>query len=143
MQRLIAAIILTASVASAQLTPDTFTVTWTRQGTTAYINTNVYLSDVTYWLTNCQALVGTATQNLTSCGITIRVGDSTTNRSFAGWIEDATNGMFGCAFTIPPRPTTAPRAETMTANIQLTITNGATTVTDKELKQLSFQNPLK
>jgi hypothetical protein len=143
MKRIIAAIILTASVASAQLTPDTFTVTWTRSGTTALVNTNVYLSDVTYWLTNCQALVGTATQNLTSCGVFLRVGDSTTNRLFQGWIENAASGLFGCAFTIPPRSASASRADVMTADIQLTLTNGAVTITDRERKQLYYSNPLK
>ena len=140
---IIAALILSACVASAQLTPDTFTVTWTRGGVTALVNTNVYLSDVTYVLTNCQALVGTATQNLTSCGVQVRVGDSTTNRLFLGWIEDAAAGRFGCSFTIPPRPITAARADVMTTDIQLTLTNGAVTITDRERKQLYYSNPLK
>jgi hypothetical protein len=140
---IIAALILTACAASAQLTPDTFTLTWNRQGITALVNTNVYLSDVSYVLTNCQALVGTATQNLTSCGVQIRVGDSTTNRLFIGWVENAADGRFGCSFTIPPRPATSARAEIMTADIQLTLTNGAVTITDRERKQLYYSQPLK
>lgn len=142
MKRIIAALILTAAIAQAQLTPDTFTLTWTRQGTTALVNTNVYLSGTTYWLTNCQALVGVATQDLTSCGVDIRVGDQTTNRLFHGWIENAAAGLFGCAITIPKKAATSAQSDVMVTGIQLTITNATVTVTDREIKQLYYSVPL-
>jgi hypothetical protein len=134
--------LLAAGNGFAQLLPDAFTLTWTRTNTTAYVNTNVYLSDVTYRLTNCIARNGVVTQDLTGCGIQIRVGDASTNRLFTGWIEN-TNGTFGCDFTIPKPPPSTARSDIMTTSIQLTLTNGAIYVTDRELKQLYYANPLR
>ena len=135
------------------LTPDAFTYTWTRHGTTALADTNTWLSGVTYLLTNCQCLNGSTTQNLTSCGVIIRVGDSTTNIAFAGTVQTpATDGKFSCLFTIPaPAATsgqivyvsgTQPATSINSTGIQLTITNGTVSVTDRELKQLNYQAPL-
>jgi hypothetical protein len=142
MKRIIAALILTASVAAADLTPDTFTVTWTRQGTSAYINTNVYMSGVTYILTNCQALVGTATQDLTNCGIFLTVGETYTTAVYTGSAQVATDGTFTVAFQIPPRPATQTRATTMTTYLEFKLTNGTVTVIDKEQKKLYYTIPL-
>jgi hypothetical protein len=143
MKRIIAALILTAGFASAQLTPDTFTVTWNRQTESGYVNTNVYMSEVTYWLTNCQALIGTATQNLTGCGVYLRVGDETTNRMTQGWIENAVDGRFGCAFVIPSRPASTARGDISTASLQFMLTNGTVVVIDKEQKRLYYRIPLR
>lgn len=144
MKRIIAAVALCASCAFAGLEPDTFTLTWNRQSESAYINTNVYMSEVTYWLTNCLARIGIATQALDNCGVEIRVGDDSTNRLFIGWLEDTNNGQFGCAFTIPTRPLSTARGETMTAEIQFSITNNAgVRVTDKQRKKLYYRAPLR
>lgn len=133
---------LLTACALADLVPDTFTWTWNRQGTTALASTNVYLSDVTYRATNCLMRIGTATQDLTNCGIIARVGDSYTNRAFVGWIENATNGQFGFDFTIPAKPASAGRVDVMTTAVQIQITNGTVSVTDREQKQLLYAVPL-
>ena len=160
MKRIIAALILVATLAGAAgPQPPTFTYTWTGQGTTGLADTNTWLSGVTYLLTNCGAMQGTNVIDLTSCFIVIRVGDSTTNVAYNGFVQaPATGGLFGCSFQIPnatgtaatatstislngASPTLAQNATRIT-NIQLTITNATVTVTDKEQKQLQYAAPL-
>ena len=151
MKRIILATLLATTLATAGLQPDQFTFTWTRQGTTAIADSNTWLSGVTYLLTNCVCSNALVTQDLTGCGIIIRVGDSTTNLAFTGTVQN-TNGLFCCYFTIPQTTAstiiytpTGPVNVSGTTNItgiQLTITNGAVIVTDKEIKQLKYMAPL-
>jgi hypothetical protein len=140
--RLAAILTAFAATASAQLIPSTFTFTWTRAGNSDYASTNVYMSETTYWGTQCLARVSGVAQDLTSVGGYVRVGDATTNRLFAIWIEDATNGQFGFSFTIPTRAATASQADVMTAEIQFVLTNATVTVIDPERKKLYYRKPL-
>ena len=161
MKRIIASIILCATIATAVgPKPPTFTFTWNGQGTTGLADTNTWLSNVSYLLTNCPYLNGTnGAVDLTGCGIIIRVGDSTTNVAYNGFVQaPATGGLFGCTFQIPNATGTAATATstislngasptlaqtaTRITNIQLTITNATVTVTDKEQKQLQYAAPL-
>ena len=160
MKRIIAALILTATIAcAAGPQPPKFTFTWNGQGTTGLADTNTWLSNVSYLLTNCPFQNGTnGAVDLTGCGIIIRVGDSTTNVAYSGAVQSpATSGLFSCTFQIPNATNTATSSSTITlngaapligtaishiTNIQLTITNATVSVTDKEQKQLQYQAPL-
>jgi hypothetical protein len=140
---IIAALLLATGSAIAELLPDTLTVTWNRQGTSDYINTNTYLSGVTYVLTNCQALTGTATQDLTGCGIYLTVGELYTSAVYQGSAQAATDGTFCVAFQIPPRPADKARLTTpMTTSLEFKLTNGTVTVIDKDRKKLYYVVPL-
>ena len=142
---LILATILAAGLAGAQtvsLAPNVFTWTWTRQGTTAIADTNIWMSGVSYVVTG-QCLVGTATQDLTSCGVILRVGDTSTNAAYAGTVlSPASAGMFSCLIQIPPLTLPLSQRPPYTTSVQLTITNGSYTVTDREQKQLQYTIPL-
>jgi len=129
--------------AQVPLTPDTFCWSWTRQGTTALADTNVWMSGVTYLLTNCAVMNGTNAVDLTGCGVLFRVGDSVTNVAFHGVVQSpATGGLVSCYFTIPPTTKYKSQTSVNIAGIQLAITNGPLTVIDREVKQLQYIFPL-
>ncbi len=135
--------ILAAGISfGAGLQEDSLTLTWNRQGVTGICDSNhVYFSGVPYILTNCQALLGVSTQDLTGCGIFVRVGDANTNLAFVGAPQSATDGTWSCAFMIPT-PAPMYRQSQLVAGIQFMLTNGTATVIDRETKQLNYQVPL-
>ena len=145
----------TSTAVVAALVPDTITLTWAREDVDAAGDTNsaaVYLTGITYRMTNCQALVSAAistnvasvTQDLTGLTITVRCGDERTNAAYAGHIQDATNGTFSADVSFPRWPLGPSRAATAVMGIQLTLadTNANTTMTYKARKTFTLRQPL-
>jgi hypothetical protein len=150
MKRTILAIaLLTAACSLAGLVPDTITLTWTRNDlTTAADTNNVYLSGVTYRLTNnlvCGATTAT-TQDLSGLTISLRVGDEGTNRVFSGLSPLGTNGLFNADITFPPWTASQSVAAIGQGGVQLTLTDTNVTpnvsVTYKARKLFYILNPL-
>ena len=155
MKKLMIIAALTAAIlnASAGLIPDTITLTWSRTDLSDYADkTNIYLSGVTYRLTNCVAnvssAVGTNTpavaQDLTGLTVILRVGDGGTNVAYVGHPAADTNGLFSADIQFPrwlPGPS---RSTTGQEGIELKIsdTNAGTTVTYKARKLFTVMQPL-
>jgi hypothetical protein len=145
--KLFASIIALSLSASAGLVPDTISLTWTRNDLTTAADTNsVYLSGVTYRMTNnlvCGATTAT-TQDLSGLTITLRVGDEGTNRVFAGSSPLGTNGLFNCDITFPPWTASQSASAIGQGGIQLTLTdtNANVSVTYKARKLFYVLNPL-
>lgn len=143
---IILAAIALASFAWSALTPDTFTLTWTRTENSAYADTNnIYMTGVTYRMTNCQALISsTATQDLTGLNVSVRVGDAGTNVLYPCTVYAGTNGLFGCDFQFPPWTVGPNRGVTGQSGIELTVadTNAGVSVTYKARKLYTVTQPL-
>jgi len=113
--------------------PDTLTFNWVR-GETNSVATGNYIANNTYLMTN-NIIVG---EDLAGCGIIIRTGTYTSNRVFYATIYNTSN--FWCLITIP-----SPRLNsdgTFQGKIQMTITNGTSSVTYGGNKILNVGNKL-
>jgi hypothetical protein len=115
-----ATVAVLVGLAGADLVPETLTITNTRNEASVAVNTNVsYLAGSSLQLTNCLALISaTSTQDLTGCGVQVRIGNNRTNVLYVGNLQDASNGTWNALVTIP----TSVSGE---CRIQVALTNGA------------------
>lgn len=117
---LIAVFAMCAAACVAGLVPELLTANFYRTNVVASVYSDSYYKGTTLRLTNCIAFAsGGVTQDLTSCGVIVTVGDSATNRTVYGAIQDAPNGTFTADALIPPVGGKQMRVELM-------LTNGAT-----------------
>lgn len=135
----------------ADLVPDTITLTWSREDTTAIIYTNVtYLAGVTYRLTNCLALVSNEggtnpiPQDLTGLDVVVRAGDTGTNIPYTATAQSGTNGLFDVDIMFPTWTPGPSRSATGIEGLQLTLTDTNTdiSITYKGRKNFTVTQPL-
>jgi hypothetical protein len=145
----IAALALFAMIGGAELVPETLTLTWTRNDTSAYVTayTNrVLLSGVTYRLTNCVVYGSTTatTQDLSGLTITLRAGDAGTNLVYSGSSPLGTNGIFNADIRFPTFTRSQANSAVGQTGLELTLadTNTAVSVTFSARKLFYIANPL-
>jgi hypothetical protein len=98
------------------------------------------MAGATYCLSNTVYSTAGVTQDLTSAGVEIRVGDLDSNLVFYATTTDAANGKSWCNFTIP---TATPTLKTpFQTSVQVSITSGAIRVIYPGQKYLTVINPL-
>ena len=128
MKRIAALFLVLATVARAELTPETITTTWTRTDVTSTLTTNAYLAGVTYRLTNCIAYVTNGVrQDLSLLAVQIRTGDDRTNLLWYGSASTLTTGVFSADFRFPTWTPGPLYGYTRSMGLQLTlvdVTNG-------------------
>ena len=125
---------------AAGLTPDVFSLTWSRTGVTqtVFAPTN-FLMGTSYLLQSnaVQNAIG-APQDLTGLGGFVTVGATESNIAYSITIDN-TNGIFDCAITTPVWKAYSGEL----CSMQLTLTNNSgTIVTFKGLQQFGIQRGL-
>lgn len=141
-RRTLATAILAAAIAvksgAVGITNDTLTLTFNRTGTVTYANTTASqaMAGSVKVLTNCQALVGTATQDLTGVFLNLYVGNSSTNVCFTGCVQNAEAGTFSARITLPPVQAVGGPVADNWAGIVLELTNATDAVTYPDEKRL-------
>jgi hypothetical protein len=135
------AILLSEALYAQSLQPDTFNWTWARTNSSAFADTsNVWIAGTTYTASNIVYTSVGVTQDLTSAGAELRVGDMNSNCVFYATVTDAKNGMCAVNFIIP---TATPTLQTVFRTaVQLTVTSGTTRVIYRGQKYLYVINPL-
>jgi hypothetical protein len=138
------AMIATGSMA-AGITADTLTLTFTRVGGPTYSNTTdtADIAGSVKVLTNCLAMVGTATQDLTGVSVNLWVGNSTTATCFTGTVQDTTNGLFTAKITLPAIQAVGGPAAGNWYGIVLELTNATDAVTYPDEKRRYLRQRLR
>ena len=115
---------LLATMAIA-LTPATLTITNIRSEVEDYASSAEIVRGIPLILTNCVAFTGTTTstarEDLTGVSINVKIGIPSTNISYTGAAQDATNGTYYCVIATFPTNWNKP-------SIQVQLTNASANV---------------
>ena len=104
----------------AELVPELLTLSFYRTNTVASAANDSYFKGTTVRLTNCTAYASNgATQDLTSVGILVSIGDTATNLTVYGTAQVEEDGTFTADALIPG-------VGGQTMRVQLKLTNAAT-----------------
>jgi hypothetical protein len=143
-------------VSRADLTPEMLTITWARTDAVVTV-ANTYLTGSQLLLTNCQALASSgAAQDLTGLGGYVKVGNSVTSLTYQITAQDATNGTFTAALTLPTAAQMSPTNLTYSTlllfyttpvpdtylRLQLSLTNATTAFTYLGDRKLATRSAL-
>lgn len=121
------AVLFIVAIAQAALTPDTLTLSWAREDSSAMDTSKSPLAGMTYRIHGMAYVSNTVPQNLSLLAIAVRTGDSTTNQLWYGTASLTTNGGFTADVQFPVWTVSQKYGLTRQMGVELTlldVTNG-------------------